>query len=390
MPKCSICKKNRLESELFDSEFGRICQECIRITKMYIKKGKSSTASEAKIHIPLLKPHEVKQKLDEHIIGQEDAKIALSVEVSRHLKRAANPDLKFRKSNIFLIGPSGTGKTCMVEALASFIHVPLVTSDATTFTEAGYIGKDVSACLLQLLEKTNYDVKVAETGIIYIDEADKMVVRKAEGLNSRDIRGESVQQAFLKIIEGADVDIEVPDTVSATRQVRINTKNILFIFGGAFEGIEFIVNDRLNRKQKKQLIAIPGLKEQPVVEQAWKVEQEDIIRYGFIKEFVGRVHLVAMLHKLSIEQLMGVLVETNNSVVREFKSMFEADGIKLDFDGDALSYIAEEAHKQDTGARSIRGIMSRWMNPIHYDASQEDVTEVTITKEILKSYNGQS
>lgn len=289
-----------------------------------------------------------------------------------------------------MVGPTGTGKTLMLETLASLIHVPLIISDATTFTEAGYAGKDVTACLTQLLEKCNYDVAVAETGIVYVDEADKMVVRKSDGKNSRDIRGESVQQAFLKIIEGADIEVEVPTEISKSGHLILNTKNILFIFGGAFDGIELIIDERFNKGSKRPLIETNYSPISIHTNKTQVVEISDIIRFGFIKEFVGRVPLVVTLHRLTTEQLMRVLVETNASVISEYQNMFEADGIKINFDGDALRYIVEEACKHDTGARSIRGIMSKWLNPLLFDITQKDTEEFVVTKDILKYYNGQS
>lgn len=390
MAKCTVCKKKKEDSELRQSEYGLVCDECLKVMLKYKKGGPGKGQPKVKMPIPQLKPIDLKNKLDERIIGQEAAKKTLSVEICHHLKRVSNPSLKFRKSNIFLVGPTGTGKTLMLETLASLIHVPLTISDATTFTEAGYAGKDVSACLAQLLEKCDYDIQLAETGIVYIDEADKMVVRKSDGKNSRDIRGESVQQAFLKIIEGADIEVEVPAEVSKTGHLTINTKNILFIFGGAFDGIDCIVHERFNKGTKRPLIETSY---KPVIVEANKtqvVEISDIIRFGFIKEFVGRVPLVVTLHRLSTEQLMSVLVETNSSIISEYKNMFEADGIVINFDTEALHYIVEEACKHDTGARSIRGIMSKWLNPLLFDISQKETQEFVVTKDILKYYNGQS
>lgn len=388
MAKCTVCKKKREESELRPSEFGLACDECIAVMRKYTKKGTAIVKEKEDKPISTLKPIELKNKLDESIIGQHSAKITLSVEISNHLKRVTNPALNFRKSNIFLVGPTGTGKTLMLETLASLIHVPLSISDATTFTEAGYAGKDVTACLCQLLEKCNYDVSLAEKGIIYIDEADKMVVRKSDGKNSRDIRGESVQQAFLKIIEGADIEIEVPTEIASSGHVTLNTKNILFIFGGAFDGIDRIIEERIHKGAKRPLIEVHHHQIKTQFDNSQVVEISDIIRFGFIKEFVGRIPLVVTLHRLSTEQLMSVLVETNFSIINEYKNMFEADGITIDFDKDALHYIVEEACKHDTGARSIRGIMSKWLNPLLFDISQGDTQEFVVTKDVLKYYNG--
>lgn len=390
MPKCAVCKKKKEEVELSQSKFGMICEDCAQVMQRYGKNEKVEKQSKPSKPIQLIKPIDLKKRLDERIIGQDAAKITLSVEICHHLKRVTDKTLSFRKSNIFMVGPTGTGKTLMLETLASLIHVPLVISDATTFTEAGYAGKDVSSCLTQLLEKCNYDVSMAEKGIVYIDEADKMVVRKSDGKNSRDIRGESVQQAFLKIIEGAEIEVEVPNEISGSGHLVINTKDILFIFGGAFDGIERIIDERLNKGSVRPLIETNHV---PLKCQKFKtqiVEITDIIKFGFIKEFVGRVPLVVTLHRLSTEQLMSVLVETNASVISEFKNMFEADGIKINFDGDALRYIVEEACKHDTGARSIRGIMSKWLNPLLFDITQQDTNEFVVTKDVLKHYNGLS
>lgn len=388
MTKCAFCGKNKSNNELQMTARGLYCAECIRISSMFIGKPENIKPKALTIHkIP--KPNEIKAELDRYIVGQDEAKKILSVEICNHIKRINRPELNLKKSNAFLVGPTASGKTLFAETISRIIDVPLVISDATTFTEVGYVGKDVQMCLVQLLEKSNYDVKQAEKGIVYIDEADKMVVRHTDGRNGRDIRGEGVQQAFLRMIEGADIEVEIPGKAGSTDRVIINTKNILFIFGGTFDGIGKIVAERVRKGRVKRLVEHEEIPFESFDDYSVNIAPHDIVKYGFIKEFIGRVPMVITLRRLTIEQLLSILTKTENSILKEYINLFSLSGIRLEFSDDALTHVIEQSHKYGVGARGLRGYLSKCLNSVLYDASIDSTEQLIITKEVLMQYNEQ-
>lgn len=388
MTKCAFCGKNKSNDELQMTSRGQYCSECIRISSMFIGKPEHIKQKTATTHkVP--KPAEIKAELDRYIVGQEEAKRIISVEICNHIKRISRPELNLKKSNTFLIGPTASGKTLFAETISRIVDVPLVISDATTFTEVGYVGKDVQGCLVQLLEKSNYDVKLAEKGIVYIDEADKMVVRHTDGRNGRDIRGEGVQQAFLRMIEGADVDVEIPGKAGATDRVVINTKNILFIFGGTFDGIGKIVAERVRKGRVKRLVEHEEIPSESFDDYDVNITPNDIIKYGFIKEFIGRVPMVVTLRRLTVKQLLSILTSVENSILEEYMNLFYLSGIELEFSEDALMYAIEQSHRYGVGARGLRGYLSKCLNSVLYDVSIESAEHLLVTKEMLLQYNEQ-
>jgi len=390
MAKCTFCGKTKEDGDLTVTTRGKLCQDCIRISEMFIEKKTNEIKKPESSPVVFPRPHDIKKELDRNIIGQEDAKKVLSVEICNHVRRVNSSGSSFKKTCFYILGPTGSGKTMLAEAAAKLIDVPLVITDATTFTEAGYAGRDVQSCLTQLLEKANYDIKMAEKGIVYVDEADKMVIRKSDNKNGRDIRGEGVQQAFLKMIEGSDVCVEIPSTGNGVTTISMDTRNILFIFGGTFDGIGKIVAERLNKVQSRQLVRHDDDIDEPDACDDYKhnIIPNDIIKYGFIKEFVGRVPMVVTLRRLTMDQMMSVLTKTDNSILKEYHGLFSMHGIELKFEDDALTYTIEQANAYGIGARGIRGFLSRCLNLIMYDVSQEGITELLITKKILQSYSG--
>lgn len=372
MKKCSFCGLDKEDKEIVEGLTGNICYDCLEVEKENILPKNTIT---------LLKPHQIKAELDKYVIAQEDAKKKLSVEVYNHYKRISikSKSVEFPKTNILLIGPSGSGKTYLLERLSKILNVPMVIGDATEFTEAGYVGKDVETLLTDLIEKADNNIELAEKGIIYIDEIDKICTRNKDTVG-KDVGGQGVQNSLLKIIEGMEYSL------SRTGET-INTKNILFICGGAFDGLDKILENRLGRKKTVGFKAIPSddnLKEKNDLLK--KVTEEDLLKYGFVKEFLGRLPLIVTLEKLSEEDLKQILTKPKNSIVKQYTALLKVDNVKLKFSKDAIDYIAKKAYAKGTGARALNGIISDKLNELMYEIPmKENINEYTITKDFLEN-----